>query len=71
MQKVLEHFSHSTFHLILTYIFEPFDCLLSSLCNISDTFSIIGLNSGLKFSCKGLNLYLSEEILNSPLRCIF
>ena len=40
-------------------------CLEFSLygCNFSCKFSIIDLNSGLKFSCKVLSLYLSQEIL--------
>ena len=63
LQKVLEHFLRSSSHLILAQIFAPFDYLLSSWCNFSCKFSIIGLNSRLKFSCKVLSIYLSQEIL--------
>ena len=48
---------------MLAQIFAPFDCLRFPWCNFSCKFSIIGLNSGLKFSCKVLGLYLRQEIL--------
>ena len=63
-QKVLEHFSHSSYHLILAQLFAPFHCLRVPLCNVSCKFTIIGLNYGLKFSCKVLSLYLSQKVLN-------
>ena len=62
LQKVLEYFSHWISHQTLAQIFEPFDCLLFLWCNFSCKFSIIGLNSGLKFFCKVLRLYLRQEI---------
>ena len=41
LQKVLEHFWHSSFVLILAQIFAPFDSLHSSWCNLSWKFSVI------------------------------
>ena len=61
--KFLEHFSHTISHLILAQIFAPFEYLLFPWRNFSFIFSVIGLNSGLKFSCKALSLYLTQEIL--------
>ena len=43
--------------------FVPFNCLHSPWSNFSCKFSIIGLSSGQKFSCKFLSLHLSQEIL--------
>ena len=71
LQKVLEHFSHSSSHLILAQIFAPFDCLRFLWCNFSCKFSIIALNSSLKFSCKVLSLYLSQEILIFSCQMLF
>ena len=71
LQKVLEHFSHSSSHLILAQIFAPFDCLRFPWCNFSCKFSIIGLNSGLKFSCKVLSLYLRQEIFKFSCKVLF
>ena len=71
MQKVLEHFSHSSSHLILAQTFAPFDYLRFPWCNFSCKFSIIGLNSGLKFSCKVLSLYLRQEILIFSRKVLF
>ena len=71
LQKVLEHFSHSSSHLILAQIFAPFDCLCFPWCNFSCKFSIIGLNSGLKFSCKVLSFYLRQEVLIFSSKLLF
>ena len=70
--KFLEHFSYSSSLLILI----PFDCLHSSWCSLSWKFSVIGLNSGLKFSGKLLNLYLGlflcqVQILEKDGACLF
>ena len=51
---------------MLEQIFAPFDFLRSSWWSFSYKFSIIGLNSRLKFSCKVLSLYLSQGILIFP-----
>ena len=40
-------------------------------CNFSSKFSIIGLNSGLKVSCKVLRLYLSQKILIFSCKMMF
>ena len=53
----MDHFSHSSSHLKLAQIFAPFD--------------IIGLNSGLKFSCKVLSLYLRQQILIFSSKVLF
>ena len=71
LQKVLQHFSHSSSYLLLAQIFLPFDCLHFPLCNLSCKFSIIGLNSGLKFSCKVLSFYLKQEILIFSCKVLF
>ena len=63
LQRVLEHFSPSLFHLILKQIFAVSDCLLSPWCNFCCKFPIICLNFGLKFSIKILIPYLSQNIL--------
>ena len=63
LQKVLDHFSHRTSYLILAQTFRSFDCLRSPWCNFACKFSIVGLNSRLRFSCKVLGLYLRQEIL--------
>ena len=64
LQNFLENFSHSSFCLILTQVFEPFHCLRSPWCNFSCKFSIIGSNSALKHSCKlYIGHYLTREIL--------
>ena len=59
LQRVLEHFSPSLFHLILKQIFAVSYCLLSPWCNFCCKFPIICLNFGLKFSIKILIPYLS------------
>ena len=71
LQKVLEHFSHSSSHRILAQIFAPFDCLCSPWYNFSCKFSIIGLNYGLKFSCKVLSLYVRQEIFIFSCKVLF
>ena len=71
LQKVLEHFSHSSSRLILAQILAPFECLHFPWCNFSCKFLIIGLNSGLRFSCKVLSLYLSQEILIFSCKVLF
>ena len=48
-------------HLTLVQNFALCDCLRSSYCNFCWKFSIIGSNSGLKFSCKVFSLYLSQD----------
>ena len=63
LQKVLKDFSHSSSHLILAQPFASFDCLRFPFCNFYCKFSIIGSNSGLKFSYKVLSLNLSQKIL--------
>ena len=49
LQKNLEHFSHSSSLLILAQIFAPFDCLHFSCGSLYWKFSVIDLNSCLKF----------------------
>ena len=71
LQKVLDHFSHSSSHQILAQIFAPFDCLRFPWCNFSCKFSIIGFNSGLKFFCKVLSLYLRQEIFIFSCKVLF
>ena len=71
LQKVLENFSHSSFHLILLQSFASSDCLGFPWCNFSCKFSIIGLNSGLKFFCKVPSLYLRQEILIFSCKVLF
>ena len=71
LQKVLEHSSHSSSHLILAQILAPFDCLRFPWCNFSNKFSFIGLNSALKFFCKVLSLYLSQKILIFSCKVLF
>ena len=71
LQKVLEHFSHWSSHLMRAQIFAPFHCLRLPWCNISCKFLIIGLNSGLRFSCKALSLYLRKGILKSSCKVLF
>ena len=68
---VLEYFSYSSSHLILAQTFAPFDCLCFPWYNFSCEFSIIGLTSCLKFSCKVLSLYLSREILLLSCKVLF
>ena len=70
-QIFAESFSHSSSHQILAQTFSPFDCLRFPLCNFSCKFSIIGLNSGLKFSCKVISLYLRQEIFIFSCKVLF
>ena len=75
-RKFLEHFSLSGFLLTVTQVFTPFDCLHSSWCNLSWKFSVIGLNSSLKFSGKFLSCYLGPfsckvQILEKGGACLF
>ena len=51
--------------------FSLFDYLCFPWCNFSCKFSIIGSNSGLKFSCKVLRLYLRQEILIFSSKVLF
>ena len=53
----MDQFSHSSSHLKLAKFFAPLD--------------IIGLNSGLKFYCKVLSLYLRQEILIFSSKVVF
>ena len=63
LQKVLEHFLHSSSLVILAQILARFDCLHSSQCNLSWKFSVIVLNSG-KFLSLCLGPFLCKvEIL--------
>ena len=71
LQKVLEHFSHSSSHLILAQILASFDCLRFPWCKFSCKLSNIDLNSGLKFSCIVLSLYLRQEILIFSSKVLF
>ena len=69
-QKVYENFSHFSPFLILAKIFAPFDCLHSW------KFSVIDLNSGLKFSGKFISLYLGPfsckiQVLEKDGACFF
>ena len=64
-------FFHTQVLLILAQNFAPFDCLPFPWRNLSCKFSIIVLNSSLKFSCKVLNLYLSQEILILSCKVLF
>ena len=71
LKKVLEHFPRSSFYLILAQYFAPFDCLHFLRCNFSCKFLVICLNSCLKFYCKVLSLYVSEEILIFSCKVLF
>ena len=51
--------------------FCTFDCLRFPWCNFSCKFSILGLNSGLKFFCKVPSLYLRQEILMFSCKVLF
>ena len=75
-EKVWENFSHSSSVLTLAQIFAPFDCLHSSWCKLSWKCSVIGLNSGFKFSGKFLSLYFGPfsdkvQILEKDGTCYF
>ena len=52
-------------------IFVPFNYLHFLWRDISCKFSIIDLNSGLKFSCKVLSLYLRQEIFIFSRKVLF
>ena len=52
-------------------IFVPFNYLHFLWRDFPCKFSIIGLNSGLKFSCKVLSLYLRQEILIFSRKVLF
>ena len=69
--EVLEHFSHSYSHLILTHVFAFFDCLCFSWRNFSGNFLVIGLNGGLKLPWEFLSVYLSQEILIFSCKVLF
>ena len=71
LERVFEHFSHSSSLITMVQIFAPFDCLHSSWCNFSWKFSVFGLNSGKflsvcldQFSCK-------VQILEKDGACLF
>lgn len=51
-----------SFYLILAQIFPPFDCLRFPWHKFFCKSSIIGSNGDLKFPCKVLSLYFSQEI---------
>ena len=76
LQKVFENFSHFSSFPILAQIFASFDCLRSFWCNLSWKFSVIDLNSGLKFSGKFISLYLGPfsckmQVLEKDGACFF
>ena len=70
-RKVLEHFSQSSSHLILTRVFATFDCFHSSWCNLPCKFSIIDLDSGSIFSCKVQFLEKDGTCIFGAWFCIF